>query len=98
MSTNIGLILGESILNFYSYFIAKGFLLLNCLPSLNVLSFREVSDYPISYKINSKKELYMLSCCENFQRQYSHLYRDRKPLFFAPKNECGVEVCILKIS
>ena len=37
----------------------------------------------------------MLSCCENFRRQYKHLYRDRKPLFLTPKNECGIEVKLL---
>jgi len=47
--------------------------------------------YPKSYKENTTKEKYLLTCCENFQRQYSHLYRDRKPLFLSPKNECNIE-------
>ena len=48
--------------------------------------------YPKSYTENSEKEKNILSCCGNFQRQYSHLYPDRKPLFLTPKNECGIEV------
>ena len=52
--------------------------------------------YPRSYTESSEKEKNILSCCENFQRQYSHLYPDRKPLFLAPKNECGIEVSICK--
>lgn len=36
----------------------------------------------------------MLSFCENFRRQFVHLYRDRKPLFLNPLNESGIEVII----
>ena len=45
-----------------------------------------------SYKSNSPKEKLVLSFCENFRRQFVHLYRDRKPLFLNPLNECGIEV------
>ena len=34
----------------------------------------------------------MLSFCENFRRQFVHLYRDRKPLLLNPLNESGIEV------
>ena len=47
---------------------------------------------PESYKCNNPKEKLVLSFCENFRRQFVHLYRDRKPLFLNPLNECGVEV------
>jgi hypothetical protein len=59
-------------------------------PNNNAIN-NEGDDFPTSYSSNCDKELYMLECCENFQRQYSHLYGDRKPLFLTPKNECGVE-------
>lgn len=52
----------------------------------------QLKKFPESYQSNTEKEEYMLSCCENFRRQYKHLYRDRKPLFLTPKNECGIEV------
>lgn len=45
-----------------------------------------------SYKSNTPKEMQVLSFCENFRRQFVHLFRDRKPLFLSPINECGVEV------
>ena len=55
-------------------------------------SSTEVKKFPPAYQTNTDKEKYMLECCENFKRQYKHLYRDRKPLFLSPKNECDVEV------
>ncbi|KAM8946026.1 dynein regulatory complex subunit 7 [Pelodytes ibericus] len=47
--------------------------------------------YPSSYTDNSHKEQVLLGLAENFWRQYTHLYPDRKPLFMSPRNECGVE-------
>ena len=47
---------------------------------------------PQLYKSNTAKEKLVLSYCENFRRQFVHLYRDRKPLFLNPLNECEVEV------
>ncbi|XP_062503409.1 dynein regulatory complex subunit 7-like isoform X2 [Corticium candelabrum] len=46
---------------------------------------------PESYRRNTKKEQLVLSYAENFRRQFVQLYRDRKPLYLAPKNDCGVE-------
>ncbi|XP_062403283.1 dynein regulatory complex subunit 7 [Sardina pilchardus] len=46
---------------------------------------------PPSYKSNSQKEKLVIALAENFRRQYTHLYPDRKPLFLSPLNECGVE-------
>ena len=53
------------------------------------------ADFPASYKDNLPKELLVLQYADNFRRQYVHLYRDRKPLFLNPVNECLVEVCLL---
>lgn len=50
---------------------------------------------PESYKSNTPKEKLVLSFCENFRRQFVHLYRDRKPLFLNPVNEAGTEVSYL---
>lgn len=52
------------------------------------------NEFPDSYKHNSPKEDLVLAYAENFRRQYVHLYRDRKPLFLNPVNECGIEVCL----
>lgn len=49
---------------------------------------------PESYKSNTAKEKLVLTFCENFRRQFVHLYRDRKPLFLNPLNESGIEVPI----
>ena len=49
-------------------------------------------EYPESYKENTNKEKLVLAYAENFRRQYVHLFRDRKPLFLNPLNECGIEV------
>ncbi|XP_041350936.1 dynein regulatory complex subunit 7-like [Gigantopelta aegis] len=49
------------------------------------------TEFPASYKDNLPKEKLILQYCDNFCRQYVHLYRDRKPLFVNPINECGVE-------
>ncbi|XP_042348033.1 dynein regulatory complex subunit 7 isoform X2 [Plectropomus leopardus] len=46
---------------------------------------------PESYRVNSPSEIRLLAIADNFQRQYSHLYPDRKPLLLCPVNECGVK-------
>ncbi|XP_075432639.1 dynein regulatory complex subunit 7 isoform X2 [Ascaphus truei] len=56
----------------------------------NVLPL-DLTGFPISYTTNSHKEQMLLRLSENFWRQYTHLYPDRKPLFISPQNECGVE-------
>ena len=50
------------------------------------------AEFPESYKENLPKEKLVLAYAENFRRQYVHLYRDRKPLFLNPTNECDIEV------
>ena len=52
----------------------------------------DYASLPESYKSNMPKEKLVLSFCENFRRQFVHLYRDRKPLFLNPVNEAGTEV------
>ncbi|CAF0982733.1 unnamed protein product [Adineta steineri] len=47
-------------------------------------------NYPESYRTNTKKEELILTFIENFRRQYHYIYRDRKPLFLNPLNECGL--------
>lgn len=49
---------------------------------------------PESYRVNSPNETRLLAIVDNFQRQYSHLYPERKPLLLCPANECGVKVTI----
>ena len=77
--------------------------LLSCLTlwltsSFFIHTYREEkfdpADFPPSYKDNLPKELLVLQYADNFRRQYVHLYRDRKPLFLNPVNECLVEVCL----
>lgn len=55
----------------------------------------DYASLPESYKSNTTKEKLMLSFCDNFRRQFVHLYRDRKPLFLNPVNEAGTEVSYL---
>ncbi|KAM4614463.1 dynein regulatory complex subunit 7 [Discoglossus pictus] len=52
------------------------------------------TEFPASYTSNSHKEETLLGLAENFWRQYTHLYPDRKPLFICPQNECGVQKCV----
>ncbi|PAA91434.1 hypothetical protein BOX15_Mlig015216g2, partial [Macrostomum lignano] len=48
-------------------------------------------EFPVSYHENTVTEDIVLSYAANFRRQYSHLEKDRKPLFLNPLNECNVE-------
>ena len=72
-------------------------LLVQCLKLLrskvaDIFSVPVLCDYPESYKENTNKEKLVLAYAENFRRQYVHLFRDRKPLFLNPLNECNLEV------
>jgi len=44
-----------------------------------------------SYTSNTEKEKTILSYCQNFHRQFVHLYRDRRPVLLSPPNEFSVE-------
>nr|XP_046253588.1 dynein regulatory complex subunit 7 isoform X2 [Scatophagus argus] len=46
---------------------------------------------PESYRVNSPDEMRLLAIADSFQRQYSHLCPERKPLLLCPANECGVK-------
>ncbi|XP_034551033.1 dynein regulatory complex subunit 7 isoform X2 [Notolabrus celidotus] len=46
---------------------------------------------PESYRINSPNEIQMLKMADNFQRQFSHLFPEHKPLLLCAANECGVK-------
>ncbi|XP_027131457.1 dynein regulatory complex subunit 7 isoform X3 [Larimichthys crocea] len=52
---------------------------------------KKAEDCPESYRVNSPDEVRVLAIAESFQRQYSYLYPDRKPLLLCPVNECGVK-------
>ncbi|XP_021925034.1 dynein regulatory complex subunit 7 isoform X2 [Zootermopsis nevadensis] len=47
--------------------------------------------YPLSYVQNSNKEKLLLWYTENFRRQYHFVHKDRRPLFLAAQNECGLQ-------
>ncbi|XP_044125266.1 dynein regulatory complex subunit 7 [Bufo gargarizans] len=51
----------------------------------------DVTRFPSSYTLNSPQEQTLLNMADNFCRQYSHLYPDRRALFTSPLNECNVE-------
>ncbi|XP_078734975.1 dynein regulatory complex subunit 7 [Lampetra fluviatilis] len=46
---------------------------------------------PPSFRENSPREEELLVLADSFQRQYSLLYPDRRPLLLCPANECGVQ-------
>lgn len=41
---------------------------------------------------NSPSEAQMVEIADNFQRQYSHLFPERRPLLMCPENEYGIKV------
>ncbi|XP_023148711.2 dynein regulatory complex subunit 7 [Amphiprion ocellaris] len=51
----------------------------------------QLQHLPDSYRTNSRSEIQLLAIADNFQRQYSHLFPDRKPLLLCPLNECGMK-------
>ncbi|XP_066281763.1 dynein regulatory complex subunit 7-like [Branchiostoma lanceolatum] len=61
------------------------------ISEVNIQQEDAYAEFPVSYKENTNKEKLILAYAENFRRQYVHLYRDRKPLFLNPVNECGIE-------
>ncbi|KAK1897713.1 Dynein regulatory complex subunit 7 [Dissostichus eleginoides] len=60
--------------------------------SLSFISLKVDELCPESYRVNSPDQIRLLAIADNFQRQYSLLYPDRKPLLLCPVNECGVRV------
>lgn len=47
---------------------------------------------PESYRVNTPDEEQLLVFALELQRQYSHLYPERRPLLLCPANEYGVKV------
>uniref|UniRef100_A0A8D8Y671 Dynein regulatory complex subunit 7 n=1 Tax=Cacopsylla melanoneura TaxID=428564 RepID=A0A8D8Y671_9HEMI len=47
--------------------------------------------YPESYRKNTNKEKLLVWYCENFRRQYTMCFPERRPLVLALENECGVQ-------
>ncbi|CAH1954858.1 unnamed protein product [Acanthoscelides obtectus] len=62
-----------------------------CWPEIIDPYFEERTSFPKSYVENSDKEKVLLVYTENFRRQFSHKYPNRKPLFLACENECGMQ-------
>lgn len=56
----------------------------------NPVKCQNPQNYPDTYNSNTKKEELVLEYVENFQKQFQYIYRDRKPLFMSPYNECGI--------
>lgn len=63
-----------------------------CWPKIDHVFFEGMSDFPRNYYENTDKEKVVLTYAENFRRQFSYKYPDRKPLFLAADNECGMQV------
>ena len=49
------------------------------------------SKFPASFSHCSSKEKAVMWHAENFRRQFTHIFPDRRPLLIAPKNECGTQ-------
>ncbi|XP_066249552.1 dynein regulatory complex subunit 7 [Euwallacea similis] len=62
-----------------------------CWPDLSDVTFEDRSNFPETYLRNSDKEKLLLLYTENFRRQICFKYPDRKPLFLACDNECGIQ-------
>ncbi|KAJ8968661.1 hypothetical protein NQ314_002184 [Rhamnusium bicolor] len=65
-----------------------------CWPEITDPVFEDRTNFPSSYLKNSDKEKLVLLYAENFRRQFCFKYPNRKPLFLASENECGMQVCL----
>lgn len=57
----------------------------------SLLCVKTRAEFPESYTENSAEEKHLLFIADSFQRHFSLLYPDRKPLLLCPVNECGVQ-------
>ena len=57
--------------------------------------FEGTTDFPSSYVSVTPKERLLLLFAENFRRQFSEIYPNRKPPILAVANECGIQVMII---
>lgn len=64
-----------------------------CWPVLQNVKFEDRTEFPRSYLENNDKEKLLLLYAENFRRQFQYKFPDRKELFLASDNECGLQVC-----
>ncbi|KAH1006641.1 hypothetical protein HUJ05_007353 [Dendroctonus ponderosae] len=62
-----------------------------CWPELIDVTFEDRTNFPDSYLKNSRKEKLLLLYAENFRRQFCCKFPNRKPLFLACDNECGLQ-------
>ncbi|XP_023812757.1 dynein regulatory complex subunit 7 isoform X1 [Oryzias latipes] len=60
-------------------------------PELTVTHDNQEFCNPESYMTKSVVETRLLNVADSFQRQYTVLFPDRKPLLLCPLNECGVK-------
>lgn len=63
-----------------------------CWPEIVQPVFEDRENFPDSYISNSDKEKVLLLYAENFRLQFCNKYPQRKPLFLACENECGIQV------
>lgn len=63
-----------------------------CWPVLKDVEFENRTAFPKSYLENTDKEKLLLLYAENFRRQFQHKFPDRKQLFLASDNSCGLQV------
>ncbi|KAJ3649532.1 hypothetical protein Zmor_021272 [Zophobas morio] len=63
-----------------------------CWPEIENVEFENRVNFPESYLTNSNKEKLLLLYTENFRKQFSYKYPNRKQLFLASNNECGMQV------
>jgi len=61
------------------------------LLNTSVLTDCRFQGYPRTYFHNSAKEKAVFWHAENFRQQFQFLHPDRRPLFLAPENECGLQ-------
>ncbi|CAH1365697.1 unnamed protein product [Tenebrio molitor] len=62
-----------------------------CWPEIESPEFENRVNFPDSYLQNSNKEKLLLLYTENFRRQFSYKFPNRKQLLLASNNECGMQ-------
>ncbi|CAG9833171.1 unnamed protein product [Diabrotica balteata] len=61
-----------------------------CWPEILEPYFEDRTNFPVRYIKNNEKEKLILLYAENFRKQFSFKYPERKPLLLAVENECGI--------
>lgn len=65
-----------------------------CWPEIKEPGFEGRTNFPESYYTNNDKERLCLLYAENFRRQFTNLYKTRRPILLACENECGIQVSV----